>query len=1567
MTKPSTKKGGQSGNKKKNTPTPIELCIRCPDPETASTKNHANDFEKCFADFPTRIVDNKPATHSANQLWWGFSSGTLPSDFDFNDADLCEKFLVAAKKVDDEFRPDKYGMNTDLEIAANKKNTLLAKQEAIFKKETVISKEALERAWEAVQGEKRRQEGLKVGGRGVGLVLTPAAAATPSSASAVGAGQVVDAAGSGQKEMGGPRSDRATGKLPMRDGGSKGGSGGGNASKVPAGGQQGSSGGGSGKDDDKRGRPSHRQPQQPAAAAGNAPPTHANEQTCLRCPADAPHEPVHAATQDGLLKCCEDVPMEFSDPFFNTLWPGLRFIGAFAVPANQREKCAQIERSVQNPDRGQPGPYDYDLVVQVLANGGSVHDGVPITKRMAEHAMRLYHGARPSNPGLASGGLPGGSGVLPTPPPVVGSGSSSNAAPPSSSSTAPATDKTVIQTASTYSNPTHTNNTTGSTVERTNFQHAQAYAEGTADRLLATFGTDVSSMDEKARNAALQQITHKFGLRTGFANQGQESHVYTNHLKMDWPKEIHVYSIEMIREYVANAPVYVKKNIDKREVIRVITTNHWSQFLGDAPGNIRRSKWVTDGDLIWSVVPLFDASVASVVPPILHERDGAIRYENETGDRLNIEEVIVRFERTIDLTRDMGQMFYDTTAASFNDSDPGLISRGLNAFFSRYSQENANNVSTSANKSFSTVRSATLDQSTGFRTLRALKGFFLSVRPGIESMYLNVNHATSPFFESILVSDFIVRSRQQGHSENEIKAVLKGVKVRIVYQTQTPFTSEKRRVKFINCVGYTTHNAQGATVRHLTIGDTPVNPRRAVPGITTVEDWYHPTSPARGQGEFPNPALRLAPEVWAVNVGKDPVRKPKEVEWYPANQLMIMPNQPFRGRLTSDQTTEMIGQAVYTPLPHWQGILGQDAGTPQQPAVKGMYHLGYAGNTSAGNPAGGNRSDGNSTGPNQAVVQPFLQAAGMAAGIDFIQVPGRWLNRPGLVYGRYRNVNDRGGQLVGLGWARTSDEMDRPPTYDSDMGKWNLRKIGFATKGTLHSLPVLSLQRNPLIGQAWTTFSTMLRKQLYVHGLIVAPNMNLTWHHAPVPTTVARGSIAWESNFQTALSTLLAQVQQPCPPVLVLLDHKSTDDYACIKRIADQTLGVQTICAVGDKALSTRPGRGPISNWNEQTVSNIALKYNIKCGQDNHHFDPNDLRPLRDVSNQQANTIIIGADVTHPGKSSATATPSIAAVVGSVDDQFVKFPGSMRLQQSRKEDIVDLSEMVKERLLAWAALHNNNFPENLLFYRDGVSESQYDILRRREIPQIQVAVNEAYRHLWPHATGLPPQARPVPDHAQTNWTDISRADRVKREKREDDVWAAEIEAQDRNIPINITFVVVGKRHNTRFYPGDPSTSGNNGNVRPGLVVDQVITHPSSMDFYLQSHEPINGTGRSAHYFVLQNGMRLSVEQLQSVTHTMCYAYARATRGVSYCAPAYYADRLCDRGRMYLRRFLMNHQGYQPRLQIRGGQFGETAEQYAVNIKNDILADTRFQPQPGPGQTRRLSPWDASLDGTMFYL
>jgi eukaryotic translation initiation factor 2C len=66
-----------------------------------------------------------------------------------------------------------------------------------------------------------------------------------------------------------------------------------------------------------------------------------------------------------------------------------------------------------------------------------------------------------------------------------------------------------------------------------------------------------------------------------------------------------------------------------------------------------------------------------------------------------------------------------------------------------------------------------------------------------------------------------------------------------------------------------------------------------------------------------------------------------------------------------------------------------------------------------------------------------------------------------------------------------------------------------------------------------------------------------------------------------------------------------------------------------------------------------------------------------------------------------------------------------------------------------------------------------------------------------------------------------------------------------------------------------------------------------------------GTARPAHYTVLLDEIFRSTYSagaanvLEKVTHEMCYLFGRATKAVSICPPAYYADILCTRQRVHM--------------------------------------------------------------------
>jgi hypothetical protein len=186
-------------------------------------------------------------------------------------------------------------------------------------------------------------------------------------------------------------------------------------------------------------------------------------------------------------------------------------------------------------------------------------------------------------------------------------------------------------------------------------------------------------------------------------------------------------------------------------------------------------------------------------------------------------------------------------------------------------------------------------------------------------------------------------------------------------------------------------------------------------------------------------------------------------------------------------------------------------------------------------------------------------------------------------------------------------------------------------------------------------------------------------------------------------------------------------------------------------------------------------------------------------------------------------------------------------------------DMFADRIRAYYTNQNGRLPSNIICYRDGVGDSMYDDVLTKEVAKIESAFAS-----------------------------------VKTAK------SVELAKVGHNIvdKPKITVVIVTKRHRVRFYP---DTHVKSQNCEPGTVVESGVTHPCYFGFYLQSHTPVKGTARPTYYVVLRNDMDFDAAQMQDLTNALCYIYARCCLPVGYAPPAYYADRLCEQARLYIKR------------------------------------------------------------------
>lgn len=301
--------------------------------------------------------------------------------------------------------------------------------------------------------------------------------------------------------------------------------------------------------------------------------------------------------------------------------------------------------------------------------------------------------------------------------------------------------------------------------------------------------------------------------------------------------------------------------------------------------------------------------------------------------------------------------------------------------------------------------------------------------------------------------------------------------------------------------------------------------------------------------------------------------------------------------------------------------------------------------------------------------------------------------------------------------------------------------------------------------------------------------------------------------------------------LVVVVIPVNVDLYSIVKQAAELNVGILTQC-VKSKTMY---------KMNASIVGNILLKVNSKLNGVNHKISGSNLPPVMRVP-----TIIVGADVTHPSPDQ-TDIPSVAAVAASHDPDAFSYNMIWRLQPPRCEIIQDLQQIMRLHLIFFFKKTKAK-PSRIIFYRDGVSEGQFQQVLCSELNAIRSACASLQQDYEP----------------------------------------------------KVTFLVVQKRHHTRFFPTCPQDEdGRNKNVPAGTIVDTIITHPWEMDFYLVSHASLQGTSRPTKYHKLWDDSDINEDDLEELTYYLCHMFSRCTRSVSYPAPTYYAHLAAFRARAYI--------------------------------------------------------------------
>ncbi|KAG9157269.1 hypothetical protein Leryth_004931 [Lithospermum erythrorhizon] len=422
-------------------------------------------------------------------------------------------------------------------------------------------------------------------------------------------------------------------------------------------------------------------------------------------------------------------------------------------------------------------------------------------------------------------------------------------------------------------------------------------------------------------------------------------------------------------------------------------------------------------------------------------------------------------------------------------------------------------------------------------------------------------------------------------------------------------------------------------------------------------------------------------------------------------------------------------------------------------------------------------------------AEPLLRSCGISINTGFTQIEGRVLPTPKLKVGNGDDVFPRNGR-----WNFNHKKLLEPCKVE----RWAL--VNFSARcdvrGLIRDLIKCGEAKGILVEEPFDVFDE-------------SPQ----FRRAPPLVRVEKMFEAIQSKLPGAPKFLLC----------LLPERKNCDVYGPWKKKNLSDYGIVTQCMAPTRV-------------NDQYLTNLLLKINAKLGGLNSMLTVEKTLPL--VS--KVPTIILGMDVSHgsPGQSDV---PSIAAVVSSRQWPFIsKYRACVRTQSPRVEMIDSLFKPVSEKeddgimrelLLDFYVSSGKQKPDQIIIFRDGVSESQFNQVLNIELDQII----EACKHL-------------------------------------DEKWSPKF-----------VVIIAQKNHHTKFFQ-----AGSPDNVPPGTIIDSKICHPKNNDFYLCAHFGAIGTSRPTHYHVLYDEVGVGADDLQELVHSLSYVYQRSTTAISVVAPICYA-------------------------------------------------------------------------------
>ncbi|KAI9044769.1 putative RNA interference and gene silencing protein (Qde2) [Aspergillus affinis] len=813
-----------------------------------------------------------------------------------------------------------------------------------------------------------------------------------------------------------------------------------------------------------------------------------------------------------------------------------------------------------------------------------------------------------------------------------------------------------------------------------------------------------------------------------------------------------------------------------------------------------------------SIVTDYKSTLISHVKLDLDSPQYDVRYRSEHEDEYlenpDVYRTTTQFTGTLSPSDLLAYLTSTNPAAAFGSKYDTL--QAINIVLGHHPKTNSAITSVGANKHFGIGQGLQVKEDLG-NGIEALRGFFVSVRTATARLLVNVQVKYVACYQAAPLGFVIDRFRGGSRDLHNLGRFLKRLRVRV-----THIKKKNKKGEIVPRFKTISNLATPADGRNL-----PMPPKVSKYGAGPRDVLFFLDAPGQQPSQQSSSATPKGKGKKSVKAGPAPAGKYISVADF------------FKQHYDLDTSSNMpvinvgtVENPSYLPVEACEVEPGQPANsklTPNQ--TRNM--LKFAVRTPVDNAESianlGNRvlalSPPNST----------LGDFGIKADLNLIKVPGRLLPCPNVSY-------------------------SEPKLITPQNGSWNMRSIKFSTPGRLTSCSYVWFtapgnryfqDSKAVEAHLKGIIGKMTQMGVVTRDMSFIPGKQVMLDRDPQKTPNEKLE-KQEKQVNQAISELMATSPKP-QLIFTVLPDADSELYNKVKKACDIHYGVRNVNVLADK----------LSGANDQYYANVGLKVNLKLGGTNQTLEKT---PLGIIG--EGKTMLVGIDVTHPSPGSSRNAPSVAGMVASIDSSLGQWPAELCVQASREEMVKDLDNMLKVHLHRWARGHKNNLPENLIVYRDGVSEGQYDMVIQEELPLLRKACQEMY---------------PATDTAK-------------------------------GLP-RISILIVGKRHHTRFYPTDPGNADRSSNTKNGTVVDRGVTEARNWDFFLQAHTALKGTARPAHYFTVWDEIffrqkpippyQNAADVLEALTHHMCYLFGRATKAVSICPPAYYADLVCTRARCYL--------------------------------------------------------------------